>query len=1072
MSKRILSLVLALVMVLGTFGTVFAETAETTLDSKVQWLIDQGLLQGDGSGDYGLEKTVTRDVLARIVAVALQDEESAKALQSLPSGFVDMTSSHWANGYASYANAKGYMVGNAKRQFMPAGTTTYAEALVVLTKIALNGDLTEAEKANALTWYAPYVAKANEIGVTEGVTIANVGAPAVKEDILKMLYNVLNSSKFGNYNVIKAIVLENDRIARVGANEVTVEVIKEVQRANFVDASREDLRGEQYTYELPAKFNAEDLLGKVVDLSIDKNNKVVEVKVDSSYEVLTGAVSGITSSRLTINKKQYIVNLDEKYKDTDERVFRTYLNDKDLKYVDFAKDNETVEYARITVKSGKVLFIDAYNFDDIMPVKEVKEVRGKDHVISYDDVRNGNLIETEVTTARVILVNDKTFTRGTLEDVKADNVIHTYKVGTSTKYVVLQDKAIAGKLDKITEDKDGDYIVVDGTSYTIPTKSPKEAVYEFESDSKFYTLTAKDAYKELDSFRGESVKVLVGLDGKVQFVGSDVGFGEFAGVATRVVGKEMRVLNPDNKLNDYVGNLDTDVYVAGTKTAHQGLNRIDENSLVYVNTDGETLVTVRDYDDKDEVTKLTDREINGLRITDDTVVYVVNSKGKAEVRKIADVVKAYKKLVEKDEENNTTKADDVRVSLIDEKEFDRISVRGYKFARADHVYTMVLYDLDIAPSQKDAIYGKLIRYTDRKASGKSTILIELSDGTERTFTIDGSVDESKVDFTKGSIYSVVESKETEDLALSVDKVIFNGYGEVSRIENYAYEIKGVDGTLYETRSTDIFGRRPRKGDKISYLLDSDYEDDMIVIVNPGIADDSEVEGDLVTYINSTGTRIEVNGTTYKTDDDTKLYAANGRTIVAIGSKDIKAEIVANETRVEKITTDRNDDRLIVSFQLVEDKEEPKPEVDKAALTAALDKADAKVEADYTAESWTAFEEALEAAKALPEAIQAEVDAKVAAVNAAIAKLVEKEEEPEENVAWATAPSVLFTKLSGKLTIPASLEGKVVVKANGTEIELNADGSFEVYDVSDLQVKVTVEVDGVEDTTLAKSLLNI
>ena len=224
-------------MVLGAFGTVFADVVETE-DHRIEWLKEQGILQGDGTGEFGLEGSLLRSELARIVAVALEAEAAAQSLKSSNSGFADMTPAHWANGFAAYANSKGYMIGNNKNEFMPNGKVSYAEALVVLTKIALDGDLTPAEKANSLTWYGPYVAKAAELGLTEGVSITNVGAEGVKEDVLKMLYNVLNNKQYGNYTVLKAIVLENDRISRLGKNEVTVEVIKEVQRANFVDESR------------------------------------------------------------------------------------------------------------------------------------------------------------------------------------------------------------------------------------------------------------------------------------------------------------------------------------------------------------------------------------------------------------------------------------------------------------------------------------------------------------------------------------------------------------------------------------------------------------------------------------------------------------------------------------------------------------------------------------------------------------------------------------------------------------------------------------------------------------------
>ena len=144
-----------------------------------------------------------------------------------------MNTAHWANGYAALANGRGYMVGNAKREFMPSKATTYAEVLSVLVRVNLGRDLTDAEKAGAITWYAPYVAKAAELGITEGVSVANVGGEAVRKDVLEMLYNVLQSTKNARYEVLKAIVLENSRVAKLGDTQIKVEILEEVVKSKL-----------------------------------------------------------------------------------------------------------------------------------------------------------------------------------------------------------------------------------------------------------------------------------------------------------------------------------------------------------------------------------------------------------------------------------------------------------------------------------------------------------------------------------------------------------------------------------------------------------------------------------------------------------------------------------------------------------------------------------------------------------------------------------------------------------------------------------------------------------------------
>ena len=81
MNKKIISLVLALVMVLGTFTSVFAETAKKEeakkpaasekvekivgKDNKIQYVIDKKLVEGYEDGSYGLDKNIKRSETSR-----------------------------------------------------------------------------------------------------------------------------------------------------------------------------------------------------------------------------------------------------------------------------------------------------------------------------------------------------------------------------------------------------------------------------------------------------------------------------------------------------------------------------------------------------------------------------------------------------------------------------------------------------------------------------------------------------------------------------------------------------------------------------------------------------------------------------------------------------------------------------------------------------------------------------------------------------------------------------------------------------------------------------------------------
>ena len=144
-SKRILSLVLALVMVLGTFGTVFAAPTD---NERVDWLIEEGLVLGYGDGTYGLEKAITRAEVATMVVRALGFEEDAGKMANIPSVFSDMrgTNVAWANGYVNLAVGKGIINGYEDGTFMPSKDISYAEVAAILVR-SLDGMTPEEIKA-------------------------------------------------------------------------------------------------------------------------------------------------------------------------------------------------------------------------------------------------------------------------------------------------------------------------------------------------------------------------------------------------------------------------------------------------------------------------------------------------------------------------------------------------------------------------------------------------------------------------------------------------------------------------------------------------------------------------------------------------------------------------------------------------------------------------------------------------------------------------------------------------------------------------------------------------------------
>ena len=340
-------------------------------------------------------------------------------MRNYKAAFNDVPVTHWSNGNINVVAGRGLMIGNAGN-FMPANQISYAEVVTILVRM-LEG-LTADEEKTAV-WPTTYIAKAYEMGLLDGVTVTSYQEPAVREAILEMFYNAMINRQVGNYTIVKGIVLENYRVETLNKDEIVIEVIQEVQRAEF---AKENRKGDQLSLVISAKVaDVEDLLGKVADFTLDKDGKVVAVKVDDSYKYEVGALSAIDDA-LVIAGKEYTVVKDERYEQRDDRVFRTYVDNKSYQYSKYATgtkyaDAKKAEFARVTTKHGKVLFIDAFNFDDIAPVKEVRS-DGK-IVYIYDDLRNGSEKRVDFNArTKVVSIKGKVMNVASLDDIDVFDV--------------------------------------------------------------------------------------------------------------------------------------------------------------------------------------------------------------------------------------------------------------------------------------------------------------------------------------------------------------------------------------------------------------------------------------------------------------------------------------------------------------------------------------------------------------------------------------------------------------------------------------------------------------------------
>lgn len=300
MNKRILSLTLALVMILGTFTAVFAEV--TTVEQKAaEFLRDNGVLEGDDKGDLLLDKKLERRDAVVLSARLLGEEEKAantKFDEKTPS-WTDVRTDKFYVPFFAWAETTGRFEGKGEGIFEPrAGLTTqeYATVLLRILGHELNGK--DAWKS------------VMELAKKEGL-LENVDAKA--DDILMrgnmavMTLNALGATVKGTGKTL--------------ADELNIK-LPVPAKLEVEDVYADNLK------EVKVKFNKE-IDAKLEDKTLFTLNKGVNVTaVDTKGDTLILTVENATDSKIGLkNKTDYTLTIKGTKEIDGKHDFKAYDNE-------------------------------------------------------------------------------------------------------------------------------------------------------------------------------------------------------------------------------------------------------------------------------------------------------------------------------------------------------------------------------------------------------------------------------------------------------------------------------------------------------------------------------------------------------------------------------------------------------------------------------------------------------------------------------------------------------------------------------------------------------------------------
>ncbi len=197
MKKRFISLCLTLALAAAPAGAVFSDISSGSLQQTASVLNSLGIMQGTGNSRFEPGRSLTRAEFCKLAVTAMGiDDASPYASYTI---FPDVHASHWA---ARYVNAAlrhpefkdNYIIrGYADGTFGPDKTLTYGEVCTMLLRM-----LGYKESDIGPFWPADYIAQANALGLTRGVSLRDAKTPVTRGDAATMLLNTLGTATYAN----------------------------------------------------------------------------------------------------------------------------------------------------------------------------------------------------------------------------------------------------------------------------------------------------------------------------------------------------------------------------------------------------------------------------------------------------------------------------------------------------------------------------------------------------------------------------------------------------------------------------------------------------------------------------------------------------------------------------------------------------------------------------------------------------------------------------------------------------------------------------------------------------------
>lgn len=774
--RKILSFVLVLSLVLGSFSMAFAATPATGLsditgianEEAIQVNADLGIITGFPDGTFLPEKSVTRAEFAAMITRALAVPESALAGYTSTT-FKDTAGYGWAVPYLAFAQSKGIMIGDGQGNAMPGRTINVNEAMTMVLR-AIGYVNHSAELVG--TWPSNYVTVAQNVGLYDDVAAT---LTVDRANAAQIIYNALTVQKVsvnadGETTYLTTGTAKDDAtLLNTGLGATMTKAVVNPADNSLINAGKyAGVYGEIYKNK-DGEIIAVKPVGTTLTGTLKAKDGTTNVFKADGVEYKLPAIGSSAKITIASDAGLYLVNgVATTKSDVDSKTVKdaATASDGDKVTLNVELSGKTVKsiYSMAVWKADRSAVVSA---TDLEQIKDKKLLGGK---FIQDDDKAIDLNE-------FVLVGV-----ASLDKIAKDNVVYVYYNDTTNKEI----KKIAVGTEIVT----GKITVVDGSDFYVSGKA-----YSIAAVVDTTTETPK---------AGDEVKLYLDAYGKVYKYEKTSGTTDKYGVimegsTVAIDGSRAKIYTADaddSQVFGFASTVDTKGRAASITSSGlvaYGLNKDGKINAV----ERGSLVPTTDYQGATLVnSKVLAVTYGGAT----TTTFAINS----------DVVVFTAK----------TAYGDIDLSSIDKVEIGSLDMTIFDFILdRNKVVAMVVKDTD-AQKSGDEFYGVFNKRVDSVDANDDAVYLLTGFVNGAAVTDLRSYDNSGIDTVTRTAVYVYEIKYTGDLVKTSTAQPQVSSVTVAAFANDKTTIQDTDGTWYGVAKDVVVYEAKKTDGKYSYSVSS------------------------------------------------------------------------------------------------------------------------------------------------------------------------------------------------------------------------------------------------------------